>query len=55
MPNLAELPKEDVNYGDRAFEDLRKTLLDQYHLQTMTHAGYILALIIGIVCYYIGV
>jgi len=47
MPNLAELPKEDVNYGDRAFEDLRKTLLDQYHLQTMTHAGYILALIIG--------
>lgn len=36
-----------INYGNQNFENLRKTLLDQYHSQTIMHAGYILALTVG--------
>lgn len=33
--------------GTAEFEDYRKTLLQKYHSEILTHAGYILALIIG--------
>jgi polyferredoxin len=39
--------KGAVDYGNPDFENIRKTLLDQYHLQNVTHSGYILALIVG--------
>lgn len=34
-------------YENERFDSIRKTLLDQYHSGILTHAGYIIALIVG--------
>ena len=39
----------NINFDDKAqdFENFRKLILDQFHSQVLTHAGYILALTVG--------
>lgn len=34
-------------YGNPEFEKMRKTLLNHYHSENITHSGFIIALIIG--------
>jgi hypothetical protein len=36
-----------AEYENINFEKMRKTLLDQSHSQTITHSGFIIAVIIG--------
>lgn len=36
-----------AEHGNIDFEKMRKTLLDQSHSQTITHSGFIIAIIIG--------
>ena len=38
----------DDLYDSNEFESIRKTLLNQYHSQNITHSGFIIAVIIGV-------
>lgn len=42
------MPKEKKTEIDPIFEKLRIALMENYNSQTLTHAGYIIALTVGI-------
>ena len=47
---MAENPQpkdQPIDYGNASLEKFRETLLQQYHSQNVTHAGFVIAVIIG--------
>jgi hypothetical protein len=46
--SIETTPKRIITkYESSGFDSLRKTLIDQYHSQILTHVGYVLALLVG--------